>query len=93
MLPNRLCAVWRVEMTFKRDIRKVERIVFWFASILFSVSIAMLGYACTIAPLKYNYASSDARIHCSRDCPGPDCLCIMGSKNTWYLSPEIGDEK
>ena len=80
-------------MTFKRDMRKVERVVSYFASILFAASIALLGYACTIVPLKYNYASSDARIHCSRGCPGVDCLCIMGPDNTWYLSPEIGDEE
>lgn len=80
-------------MTFKRDMQRVERSVFWFASILFSTSIVMLAYACTIAPLRYNYASSDAHIHCSKDCPGADCLCVMGSNNTWYLSPEIGDEK
>ena len=80
-------------MTFKRDMRRVERVVFWFASTLFSVSIIMLGYACTIAPLKYNYASSDARLHCSRECPGSGCLCILGPDNTWYLSPEIGGEE
>ena len=49
--------------------------------------------SCSGIALKYKYASSDARIHCSSDCPGPDCLCVMGADNTWYLNPEIGDEE
>ena len=48
---------------------------------------------CSGGILKYNYASSDARIHCAADCPGRDCLCILGANKTWYLNPEIGDEK
>ena len=46
---------------------------------------------CSGSALKYNYASSDARIHCSSECPGSECLCIMGPNNTWYLSPELGE--
>jgi len=42
--------------------------------------------------LKYNYASSDARVHCSLDCPGRDCICTLGEDKTWYINPEIGDE-
>ena len=49
--------------------------------------------SCSGGLLKYNYASSDARIHCSADCPGQVCLCILGANNTWYLSPEVGGEE
>ncbi len=49
--------------------------------------------SCVSSSMKYNYASSDARTHCALNCPGNKCLCIMGTDNTWYLSPEIGDEE
>ena len=49
--------------------------------------------SCSGVAMKYKYASSDARIHCSKGCPGADCLCIMGPDDTWYLSPETGDEQ
>ena len=54
-------------------------------------AIAILLLSCGGAKLKYNYASSDARIHCSLDCPGNDCNCILGSNNTWYISPEVSE--
>ena len=57
---------------------------------LFFLLLLLVG--CASISLKYNYASSDARIHCAKDCPGSECLCIMGPNNTWYLSPEVGDE-
>lgn len=48
---------------------------------------------CCGIQVKYNYASEDAKIHCQDECPGDNCLCILGNDNTWYLSPEIGDEE
>jgi len=56
---------------------------------LFFLSILLLSCG---ELLEYNYASSDARIHCGLTCPGDDCICILGNNNTWYISPEVGDE-
>jgi hypothetical protein len=54
--------------------------------------LSLAAFSCGTQQLKYNYASSDARVHCSLDCPGRNCICILGNNNTWYISPEIGDE-
>lgn len=39
----------------------------------------------------YNYASDNARSVCSDSCPGQKCMCILGTENTWYISPEVGE--
>lgn len=40
----------------------------------------------------YNYASDQAWVHCVDVCPGERCPCILGEGNTWYVSPEVGEE-
>lgn len=49
--------------------------------------------SCVGAPNRqaYNYASDDAWSVCADSCPGQECLCILGSGNTWYISPEVGE--
>jgi hypothetical protein len=41
---------------------------------------------------KYKYFSKVEEVHCVKsDCPGSNCLCVLGENNTFYLNGTVGE--
>lgn len=58
---------------------------------MIKVMLLMLIFSCAGCHSSYRYVDDLALRHCKDDCPSQKCLCILGSNNTWYLNPEIGE--
>ena len=60
--------------------------------IFFTLILIAILYAKALSP-NHRYFSDEERIHCPPySCPGPDCLCVLGEGDVWYLDGTIGDE-
>ncbi len=65
--------------------------------LLFTLALALiiavlLTFTLSTSNVKCQYFSSLEKLHCPpTECPGKDCLCVIGNDGLLYLDGTIGD--